>query len=64
MNEEAITPFKQHKETLIMCPPQAHLRIFNEHDVLGEVDRDEKCNTVILEDKQGRLHDKQRNPTN
>lgn len=40
------------------------MRLFNEHDCLGDVDRDEKANVIVYEDKNGRKHDKKRKPTN
>ena len=40
------------------------MRLFNEHDVLGDVDRDDKANVVVHEDKNGNNYDKSRNPTN
>jgi len=48
----------------VTIPPNAFLRTFNEHDVLGDLDRDDKGNVVVLEDKNGRKHDKKRNPVN
>jgi len=63
MNENVIKNFKQ-KETLITVPPSSFLRNFNEHDVLGELDRDEKGNVIVLEDRNGRKHDKKKNITN
>lgn len=32
--------------------------------MLGDLDRDDKGNVVVLEDKNGRKHDKKRNPVN
>jgi hypothetical protein len=34
----------------IDVPPRADLRTFNENDILGELDRDEKGNIVVLKD--------------
>jgi hypothetical protein len=31
------------------APPQADLRSFNENDILGDLDRDEKGNVVVPE---------------
>lgn len=45
-------------------PPRADLRTFNENDILGELDRDEKGNVVVLKDSTGALKDKDGNPTN
>ena len=56
--------FQTQKEVAITIPPNANLRTFNEHDVLGDLDRDDKGNVVVLEDKNGRKHDKQRKPVN
>jgi hypothetical protein len=33
----------------IDVPPNAELRTFNENDILGDLDRDEKGNVVVLE---------------
>lgn len=40
------------------------MRLFNEHDCLGDVARDEKANVVVQSDNQGRTHDRRRNPVN
>jgi hypothetical protein len=47
MNQDIMKNFK---DNLIQVPPQANMRLFNEHDVLGDVDRDEKANVVVHED--------------
>ena len=49
---------------MITIPPNAGLRTFNEHDVLGDLDRDDKANVVVLQDRSGRRHDKKRNLIN
>lgn len=45
MNENLLKDFKK-TESLIDIPPNAELRTFNENDVLGDLDRDEKGNLV------------------
>jgi hypothetical protein len=39
-------------------PPEANKRTFNENDILGEFDRDEKGNIILLQDKNGNFVDK------
>jgi hypothetical protein len=39
-------------------PPEANKRTFNENDILGEFDRDEKGNIILLQDKYGNFVDK------
>lgn len=34
-------------------PPKAENRNFNENDILGDLDRDERGNLILLENKQG-----------
>jgi hypothetical protein len=51
-------------DKVIDVPPRADLRTFNENDILGELDRDEKGNVVVLKDETGLLKDKDGNPTN
>jgi len=48
----------------IDVPPRADLRTFNENDILGEVDRDEKGNLLVLKDARGEIIDKDGNPIN
>ena len=45
MNDNLLKDFKK-TESLIDIPPNAELRTFNENDVLGDLDRDEKGNLV------------------
>ncbi len=45
MNENLLKDFKK-TESLIDIPPNAELRTFNENDVLGDLDRDEKGNLI------------------
>ena len=45
-------------------PPDASKRLFNEHDVLGDCERDEKANVVVLTDEDGDTCDRQGNPIN
>jgi hypothetical protein len=62
VNANVMQDFKNKQTASI--PPSAFQRTFNEHEVLGDLDRDEKGNVVVLEDKNGRKHDKKRNPVN
>lgn len=45
MNENLLKDFKK-TESLVDIPPNAELRTFNENDVLGDLDRDEKGNLI------------------
>ena len=60
---DAIKNFHKEEE-LIQVPPEANMRLFNEHDVLGDCDRDDKANVIVHGDKNGNNCDKSRNPTN
>ena len=40
-------------------PPKAENRNFNENDILGELDRDERGNPVVRENRKGQKIDKQ-----
>lgn len=48
MADQILSSFKQF-EGKIDVPPNAELRTFNENDILGDLDRDEKGNVVVLE---------------
>lgn len=39
-------------------------RNFNECDILGDFDRDDKGNIIVLQDDEGNIQDKDGNPTN
>lgn len=54
----------KNEEKIIDVPPLANLRTFNENDILGEVDRDEKGNVVVLKDNTGQQRDKDGNLIN
>ena len=45
-------------------PPRADLRTFNENDILGEIDRDEKGNVVVPKQSSGIYKDKDGNRIN
>lgn len=62
VNSNVMQDFRNKQNTNI--PPSAFQRTFNENEILGDLDRDEKGNVVVLEDKNGRKHDKKRNPVN
>ena len=63
-NQNALDEFQTENKALITIPPNADLRTFNEHDVLGDVDRDTKGNVVAVEDKHGIRRDKKRSLVN
>jgi hypothetical protein len=42
----------------VQVPPEANKRTFNENDILGEFNRDEKGNIILLQDKHGNFVDK------
>ena len=42
----------------VQVPPDSQKRTFNENDILGEFDRDEKGNIVLLQDEKGNYVDK------
>jgi hypothetical protein len=39
-------------------PPDSNKRTFNENDILGDFDRDEKGNVIVLQDENGNYVDK------
>ena len=45
-------------DPVIQVPPDSTKRTFNENDILGEFDRDEKGNIVLLQDEAGQYIDK------
>jgi hypothetical protein len=63
MNINALKDFKK-PQTDLDVPPSAQLRTFNENDVLGDLDLDDKGNLVIQENRNGTAYDKQGNPVN
>ena len=46
------------------CPPNPENRNFNENDILGSFDRDERGNLVLLENSKGQIVDKNGNLVN
>ena len=61
VNADALNGFSRRQ---VQAPPDAAKRTFNEHDILGDFDRDEKGSVVVLQDEEGRLVDKQGRPVN
>ena len=57
MNENLLRDFSKKPQGEIDIPPSAELRTFNENDVLGDLDRDDKGNLITLE-RNGRIEDK------
>lgn len=63
VNEDGIKNFKN--SDVIEVPPNAESRRFNECDIIGKLDRDEKGNVIAGEaDSQGQFKDKSGKPTN
>ena len=52
------------EEPPVQIPPDQEKRTFNENDILGNFDRDEKGNPIILRDKKGNPVDKDGKPVN
>jgi len=52
------------KDVGIECPPTAQSRRFNECDVIGRLDRDEKGNVISAQDQNGDYRDKDGRLTN
>ena len=46
-------------EVEVQIPPNTEKRNFNVNDILGDLDRDEKGNLIILQDENGLNIDKQ-----
>jgi hypothetical protein len=63
MAEESLMDFSK-KDPDVMVPPNADKRTFNENDILGDLDRDEKGNIIVLQDENGNYVDKQGRPVN
>lgn len=62
MKDNALNYFKtQQDQDIVEVPPNANTRKFNECDIIGDLERDEKGN-VIIDDSQ--LKDKAGKPTN
>ena len=43
---------------VLQIPPNAEDRTFNVNDILGDLDRDDKGNVIVLQDKNGNNKDK------
>lgn len=63
MSQELIQDFAKPKHPVEM-PPNADNRTFNVNDILGELDRDDRGNIVVLQDSQGNNCDKTGHATN
>lgn len=63
VNNDAIKDFNKPEHPVEM-PPNAENRTFNVNDILGELDRDNRGNIIVLEDKQGNHIDKTGQLTN
>jgi hypothetical protein len=59
-----LAEFGKDKKMAIQIPPDSELRSFNVNDILGDLDRDEKGNIIMIQDNDGNNIDKQGNPTN
>ena len=63
VNNDAIKNFNKPDHPVEM-PPNAENRTFNVNDILGELDRDNRGNIIVLEDNQGNHIDKTGQLTN
>ena len=63
VNKDAIKDFNK-QDHPVEIPPNADNRSFNVHDILGELDRDNRGNIVVLDDGQGNHVDKTGQLTN
>lgn len=57
MANDSLADFTK-KEPEIQVPPNSNNRTFNENDILGDFDRDEKGNVIVLQDENGEYVDK------
>jgi len=66
LNEDALNEFSKRVagDSEVQAPPDAEKRTFNENDILGDFDRDEKGNVIVLQEEGGRYVDKQGRPVN
>ena len=46
------------RDPVLEVPPDSQKRTFNENDILGEFDRDEKGGIIVLQDDTGQYVDK------
>ena len=63
VNKDALKDFNKPNHPVEM-PPNADNRTFNVNDILGELDRDNRGNIIVLEDNQGYNVDKTGQLTN
>mmetsp|Transcript_22416 Transcript_22416/g.27588 ORF Transcript_22416/g.27588 Transcript_22416/m.27588 type:complete len:387 (+) Transcript_22416:7037-8197(+) len=63
MSQDLIQDFNKPAHPVEM-PPNADHRTFNVNDILGELDRDERGNIIVLQDSQGNNIDKTGQTTN
>ena len=63
MNKDALKDFNK-KSHPVEMPPNADNRTFNVNDILGELNRDDRGNIIVLEDEQGYNVDKTGQLTN
>ena len=63
MSQELIQDFNKPAHPVEM-PPNADHRTFNVNDILGELDRDDRGNIIVLQDSQGNNIDKTGHQTN
>jgi len=53
MAEDPLKDFEQQPPPF--SPPDHKKRNFNENDILGDFDRDEKGNIIVLQDEDGKI---------
>lgn len=56
MSNEALKDFGA--APVLQIPPNAEDRTFNVNDILGDLDRDDKGNVIVLQDNNGNNKDK------
>ena len=67
VRDNALNNFRSmHEQDVVESPPVADSRKFNENDILGNLDRDEKGNIMVIcaDEATGKFVDKDGRPTN
>jgi len=63
-DQDILRDFGKSNEAPVQIPPDSEQRNFNVYDILGELDRDDKGNIILLQDNDGNNIDKNRKLTN